>query len=608
MADSTKGTDSFDCLEGTSDWYFVTEADCVDDIQCIDELFDDSTESNISNLLDDSDEVDQGNTLALFNEQLREDCDKTIQFLKRKYVSSPQADIAALSPKLQAISISPQKEKQSKRRLNFQDSGIEQDEAENTLTSQVEIALDNSNVSTPEENGVSGVEVLERTNQKAYMLFKFKETFGVSFNELVRSFRSDKSCNDNWVIAVFKAAEEVMEASKILIQKYCNHAQIIIREFNGVYNVQFKSAKSRETVSKLFCGLLNVQSFQMMCEPPKIRSVAAALWFYKQSLLEKSYMYGGLPQWILSQTIVDHQAAAAPDTFELSALVQWAYDNDITDEAEMAYEYAELASSDSNAAALLKHNNQVKFIRDACTMVRLYKRHEMRKMTMSDWIWHCSDKCEDVAGDWKPIMQLLKFQHVNILDFLYMFKQFLKGTPKSNCLVFYGPPDSGKSYFTYSLTKFLRGKVISYVNTKSQFFLQPLSDCKIGLLDDATYPCWTFFDINMRTALDGNYVSVDFKHKAPIQMKLPPLLVTTNYDVKSDQSLMYLHSRVQCICFPNKIPLTEQGNPIFEITDYTWKCFFRKLATQLELTIPEKEDGLVDRPFQCHPRQYLESN
>ena len=410
------------------------------------------------------------------------------------------------------------------------------------------------------------------------------------------------------LIAVFKAAEEVMEASKILIQKYCNHAQIIIREFNGVYVVQFKSAKSRETVSKLFCGLLNVQSFQIMCEPPKIRSVAAALWFYKQSLLEKSYVYGGLPQWILSQTIVDHQAAAAPDTFELSALVQWAYDNDITDEAQMAYEYAELASTDSNAAALLKHNNQVKFIRDACTMVRLYKRHEMRKMTMSDWIWHCSDKCEDVAGDWKPIMQLLKFQHVNILDFLYMFKQFLKGTPKNNCLVFYGPPDSGKSYFTYSLTKFLRGKVISYVNTKSQFFLQPLSDCKIGLLDDATYPCWTFFDINMRTALDGNYVSVDFKHKAPIQMKLPPLLVTTNYDVKSDQSLLYLHSRIQCICFPNKIPLTEQGNPIFEITDYTWKCFFRKLATQLELTIPEKEDGLVDRPFQCHPRQYLESN
>lgn len=608
MGDSTKGTDTFDCLEGPSDWYIVNEADCVDDINCIDELFDDSTESNISNLLDDSDEVDQGNTLALFTEQLQEDCDKSIQFLKRKYVYSPQADIAALSPKLQAISISPHKEKQSKRRLNFQDSGIEQDEAENTITSQVETSIDNSVDNSPENNGAAGFQVLERSNQKAYMLYKFKETFGVSYTELVRNYKSDKSCNDNWVVVVTRAAEEVLEASKILIKKHSVFAQIIIRDFNGLYVVQFKSGKSRETVIKLFCAMLNVQAFQIMCDPPKVRSVAAALWFYKQSLVDKTYLYGSLPEWILTQTIVDHQSAAAPETFELSRLVQWGYDNDITDEAQMAYEYAELASSDSNAAAFLKHNNQVRFIRDACTMVKLYKRHEMKKMSMSEWIWQCCDKCDDGVGDWKPILQFLKFQHVNILDFLYVFKQFLKGTPKKNCLVFYGPPDSGKSYLAYALIKFIRGKVITYMNRNSQFWLQPLTDSKMGLLDDATLPCWNFIDIHMRTALDGNYVCVDSKHKAPIQMKIPPLLVTTNYDVKSDQSLLYLHNRLHCIYFPNKLPLTEQGNPIYEITDFTWKCFFRKLASQLDLTVPEKDDGVVDPTFQCHSRQSFESN
>lgn len=607
MGDPTKGTDSsFDCLEGSSSWYLVSEADCVDNIDDIDELFDKSTDSSVSNLLDD-DEVDQGNTLAVFNEQLQQDCDKAILLLKRKYVNSPESAVEALSPKLQAVCISPQKEKQSKRRLTFEDSGIEQDEATNTFTSQVDTVLD-SHVVQPPNVGANANEILERSNQKAFLLFKFKDTFGVAYTELIRNFKSDKSCNENWIIVVFHVAEEVLEASKILIQKHCDFAQIIIRGFNGLYVIQFKSAKNRETVTKLFCGMLNVQSFQLLCDPPKVRSVAAALFFYKQSMLENTFVFGGLPNWIATQTIVDHQAAAAADTFELSVLIQWGYDNDITDEAQMAYEYAQLADTDSNAAALLKNNNQVKFIRDACTMVKMYKKHEMRRMSMAEWVDMCCDKCVEGEGDWKHIIQFLKYQHVNILDFLYAFRLFLKGVPKKNCFVFYGPPDSGKSYFTYTLTKFLRGKVVSYMNKNSQFWLSPLTECKIGLLDDATYPCWSFIDVHMRSALDGNYVCVDYKHKAPMQLKLPPLLITTNHDVKQDQTLMYLHSRLHCIHFPNKMPLTDNGKPLYEITDCTWKLFFRKLAHQLDLTVPEKEDGVADRAFRCSTRSSLDSN
>nr|AYA94036.1 MAG: E1 protein [Human papillomavirus] len=590
MGDPTKGTEYFDCLEGSSSWYLVTEADCVDDIDDFDELFDNSTESNISNLLDENDEVDQGNTLAFYNEQLQQDCDKAIQFLKRKCVPSPETDVAALSPKLQAVCLSPQKERQSKRRLTFEDSGIEQDEAANTFTSQV----DDNSACVSQENGVSGMEVLEKSNQKAYMLYKFKDKFGVPYTELTRPFRSDKSCNENWVVVIFKAAEEVLEASKITIQKHCKYVQILIRDFCGLYVIQFISAKSRDTVVKLFCALLSVNAFQILCDPPKIRSVVAALYFYKQALLEKCFVHGGLPKWITTQTVVDHQAAAAAETFELQTLIQWAYDNEITDEAQMAYEYAQLADTDSNAAALLKHNNQVKFIRDACTMVKLYRRHEMRKMTMSEWIDVCCDKCQDAEGDWKPIMQLLKFQHVNILDFLYAFKMFLKGVPKKNCLLFYGPPDSGKSYISYSFIKFMQGKVVSLLNKNSQFLLQPLTDCKVGLIDDITYTGWLFMDVHMRTGLDGNFICVDSKHKAPTQMKLPPLILTSNHDVMQDNTLMYLHSRIHGIHFPNKMPLTEEGDPVFKITDYTWKCFFRRLSRQLDLTLSEKQDGVAD--------------
>ncbi|ANG08977.1 E1 [Human papillomavirus type 190] len=607
MGDPTKGTDSLDCLEGASSWYFVSEADCVDDINDIEELFDKSTDSSVSNLIDDSDEVDQGNTLSVYNEQLQHDCDQAILLLKRKYTNSPDTAVAALSPKLQAVSLSPQKDKQSKRRLIFEDSGIEQDEAANSLTSQVDNLID-SHVENPDQEGSNANEVLERSNQKAYLLFKFKDTFGVPYTELIRNYKSDRSCNDNWIVAVFKVAEEVLEASKIIIQKHCDSVQVILRQFNGLYAIQFKTAKNRDTVMKLFCCMLNVQTFQILCDPPKTRSMAAALYFFKQSMIDNSYVFGGLPDWIRRHTVVDHQIAASADTFELSALVQWGYDNDITDEAQMAYDYAQLADTDSNAAALLKHNNQVKFIKDACTMVRLYKRHEMKRMTMAEWVNMCCEKCGETNGDWKTIIQYLKYQHINILDFLYVFKLFLKSTPKKNCLVIYGPSDTGKSFFAYSLIGFLRGRVISQMNKQSQFWLQPLAEAKIGLLDDATYDCWKFIDMHMRTALDGNMVSVDYKHRAPLQMKLPPLIITTNYYVKEDQALMYLHSRVHCLHFPNKMPLTEAGKPLYEINDCAWKLFFRKLANQLDLTVPEKEDGVADTAFQCCPRSSLEPN
>lgn len=91
-------------------------------------------------------------------------------------------------------------------------------------------------------------------------------------------------------------------------------------------------------------------------------------------------------------------------------------------------------------------------------------------------------------------------------------------------------------------------------------------------------------------------------------MKIPPLLVTTNHDVKNDQTLMYLHSRIYCVHFPNKMPLTDQGKPLYEINDCTWKCFFRKLANQLELTLPDKENGVAGRSFQCCSRSSPELN
>nr|AYA94771.1 MAG: E1 protein [Human papillomavirus] len=595
MADPTKGTD---CINDKS-WCIIDEAECVDDDNTLDDLFERSDDdgSTISNLIDDVNPQEQGNSLALFNRQITEECVKAVSQLKRKYAKSPEAStVAELSPRLESICISPQKERQSKRRL-FQDSGLGEDEAE-TFSVQVDSL-------NQDENGGDTLAaacniLLQSKCKRSHLLFKFQNQFGVPYSELTRNYKSDKTCCENWVIYVYAAACEVLESSKVLLQSHCECLQIILADFSGLYLIHFKHGKNRATIEKLFCSLLNVQECQIVADPPRIRSVAAALFFYKKSILQKSYVFKQLPEWVTKLTVFEHQAASQPEAFELAKMIQWAYDNKYTEDSEIAYNYAALANEDCNAAAFLKSNCQVKYVRDCSFMVKMYLRQEMKDMSMSQWIWKCCEDCKAEA-DWKIIANYLKLQKVNIIEFLSCLRILFKRIPKKNCVLIYGPPDTGKSYFCFSLIKFLQGKVISYVNKCSNFWLSPLLDCKIALLDDATYPCWQYIDQNMRGALDGNVMCIDAKHKNPVQLKLPPLMITSNINVLEEESLKYLHSRVKCFEFSQKMPFDIDGNPIYNFTDQVWKCFFQRLSRQLDLEEEniQHESDRTDRTFRC---------
>lgn len=596
-----------DLEENVEEWYIVNEAECRDDT--LNDLFDVSEDgSNISNLIDD-DSVDQGNSLALFSAQQAEDTENSVLLLKRKFFSSPEKPLVDLSPRLSAVHITP--EKASKRRL-FTDSGIAEDEAEN---SNVQVACEDSvdslisNVAGNENGGNAEVlSILKSSNVRATLLFKFKDKFSVSFTELTRNFKSSKTCTNNWIVAAFAVSEELIEASKITLQQYCNFVQVIESDFTGLYLLDFKAAKSRETVLKLFSKMLNIKEEQMLSDPPKNRSTAAALYFYKKAIVNNSFKYGPFPQWLASLTIVDHHVATA-ETFKLCEMVQWAYDNDFTEETLIAYNYASYASENANATAFLQSNSQLKYVKDCAAMVKMYKRQEMKNMSMSEWIDKC---CGSIAeGDnWKDIVRFLKFQEINIVEFLIALKLFLKGIPKKMCIVIWGPPDTGKSYFLFFLVKFLRGKVVSFMNKSSHFWLMPLMEGKVGFLDDATYCCWSYLDVHMRNAFDGNMVCLDVKHKNMQQIILPPMFISTNVDVKSEQTLMYLHSRLTCFKFPHKLPLDNVGNPLFTFTDKSWACFFRKFWNHLDLTCEDADGdpGEPERTFCCTARSSVESN
>lgn len=592
--DPNKGT-NFDALSG--EWFIEQQAECMDSLDTMEELFDESTDgSDISNLID-NDEVDFTQPLALYNSQLTEECDKAILELKRKYIS-PERTLAELSPRLEAVTISPPK-RQSKRRL-FEDSGIENDEATDN-SEQVQ----GESRSSKDGAALLNLEIMNANSVRTYILGKFKEKHGVSYTEITRTFKSDKTCTNNWVAFIVHINDEVAQSTKIIFQQQCEFMFIMDCEMTALFLFEFKAAKSRETLLNMFKNV-NVNSCQIISDPPRIRSAPAAFFFYQKILKGTYFYYGSTPDWIAKHTIVAHNMGTA-ESFDLSEMIQWCWDNNLSEDHEIAYKYAMEAGTNSNATAFLRSNQQVKFVKDCVHMLRLYRRHEMRQMTMSQWIQKC---CKDVQGmgNWKTIAGFLRFQQINVVSFLTCMRAWLKCIPKKNCMLIYGKPDTGKSYFIYSLLHFMKGQVVSFMNKASQFWLQPLQDCKMGYIDDATYACWQHFDVYMRAALDGNKVSIDVKHKAPSQMKLPPLMISSNINIHAEPTLMYLHSRISGFEFPNKMPVNDMGEPEYKITDQDWKSFFTKLALQLDLTFEEEDESNgADETFRCSAGRPAES-
>lgn len=603
MAD--KGTDPLeplDNLEGNSSW-FDSEALCIDALDSLDDLFEDSTNGScISNLIDDT-EIDQGNSLQLYNEQVTLSTRKTLLDLKRKLIKSPEQSVTVeLSPRLAAVTISPRKKLVKRRLFDSEDSGLAEDETTN-LSEKVDdsgietetVAL-NANVSAAENREEM---LLETAGEKYKFLAKFKENYGLKYSELVREFKSDKSCSKDWVVVSMYIAEELIEASKQLLQQECSYIQIICSGIFTLYVISFQCIKNRETVKKLLCKLLNCKDSQLVCDPPKTKSTPVALFFYRRTLGNDCFATGPLPDWIARQTLVSHQQATA-ETFKLSNMVQWAYDNNILNESEIAYRYACLADEDQNAAAFLQSNSQLKYVKDCCQMVRHYKRQEMNDMTMGEWILKCSEECKE-EGDWRTIAKYFRYQGVNMIQFLAALKVFLQGRPKKNVLLIYGPPDTGKSYVCTSLIKFLHGKILSLQNKNSSFWLQPLADTKIGMIDDVTFQGFQHMDVYLRNALDGNPMIIDIKHRAPTQIKIPPIIMTSNIDINTEPSFKYLKSRITAFEFPNRLPFDDNDNLVYNINSGSWKSFFSHLRTHLELPGPEEQDesGRSESTFRC---------
>nr|QNS42844.1 E1 [Canis familiaris papillomavirus 9] len=610
----------------SSGGYILREAECSD----MDTSEDDAEDDDMGDFIDDSLEGSnsQGNSQALLHQQrLRED-NGQVQVLKRKYTSPKQKVDAYLSPRLRAITISPPKQ-QAKRRLFTQsvDSGLEASgENETSYTSendndQVDAVMlvgeeDEKLGRTPPPAGgfcVRGAQqalltqLMKTSNQRATQYALFKKAYGISITELTRAFKSNRTCNPDWVAVAFGVHHNTYGDIVQRLEKYCEYIQLQGNAGASGYTVllllRFIAHKNRDTLSKLLKNVLNVAGAQLLLDPPKVRSVAAALFWYRSGMSSAVQSYGTLPEWVTRQTLVQHHTGEEVK-FTLATMVQWAYDNDHTEESDIAYHYALLADGDANAAAWLGTNSQAKHVKDCSIMVKHYKRAMMATMTMSEWITKRMSLIEG-EGDWKHIGNFLRYQTVEVISFIGALRDLLKRIPKKTCICIVGPPDTGKSAFCLSLLEFFGGKVISFANSKSQFWLQPLADTRIALLDDATKITWDYVDAYLRNALDGNTICLDLKHKAPMQIRCPPLLITSNVDIRLNDRWRYLYSRIYTVEFKYAFPFNEAGEPVYQLNKVNWKSFFKRLWTRLDLSDQEDEgeDGEPEKAFRCDTRR-----
>ena len=302
MAD--KGIDP---KEGCSTWCLI-EADCSDVDEDFEKLFDKDTDSDISDLLDDGDlgDAELGNPQELLCLQEREESDLQLQQLKRKYFS-PKA-VLQLSPQLESITISPQRK--SKRRLfEEQDSGLELSLTHEAEDSVAEVEVPGSKDDVPEtvsataetkgsQNKEHYKQLLQCSNARATLLSKFKAAFGVSFTELTRRYKSDNTCCRDWAVIVYGLQDEIIKGSKHLFQQHCEYIWLHVLSPISLYLLCFKTGKSRNTVKNLLMSILSVGDAQLIADPPQIRSVVAALFWYKESMNKNVYTHGEYPEWI----------------------------------------------------------------------------------------------------------------------------------------------------------------------------------------------------------------------------------------------------------------------------------------------------------------------
>lgn len=577
--------------------FVESEAECSDD----DGDEEEESEDTVAEDFVDDASVYQSDQLGKYHAQTVEEHENDIACLKRKFIESPlQRELAQLSPRMAGVSLHASRGKRVRKTLFHEDSGIESSvDISQTISTPISAATE---APLPLSSEVDLEQLFQSRNRHIHMYRRFKDVFGVGFTDITRPFKSDKTTSQSWVLAAYYLALDTeITAMEVLLKQQCQFYYIDNSSGIILFYLEYSVQKSRTTVFNWFSTHFHYNENRMLANPPRTRDMPTALFFYHKFMSNGGVQHGVMPKNILVQCSITEQQN---ESFELSKMVQWALDNELQDEHELALEYAILAETDPNARAFLRQNNQPMIVRNCSIMVKHYKTALIAKMTISQYLdKRCSDHGDPEPEKWRDIIHFLRYQGQEFLPFMNKMHNFIHHKPKKCTLVFCGPSDTGKSFFASSLNRFMDGNVLSFISNGSHFWLSPLRGTRCCLIDDATHSFWKYADQNMRPLLDGYEISIDSKHRNPIQTKAPPLLITTNEDIMKMDEYKYLQTRTMYIYFNKTFPLRNDGTPLYNINGHTWNSFFRKFWHHLNLKDPEEEsDGETTGTFRLYTK------
>lgn len=416
-----------------------------------------------------------------------------------------------------------------------------------------------------------------------------QQQIGIKFSNLTRPYNSDRSTSCSWVVfaVTYNKQEALLQYLKQLYVD-CRHSSLT--GWYNMYYLQCEKPRNRQTVHGHF---RRMGCIAVLSNPPEVRNALNSLWWKQNS----KQIWGQPPEWMIQNLIRKEENSPL---FELSKMVQWALDHNYRDVSTICYEYAKLGFEDKNAELWLKSNSQLHYAKDCAQMVRNYQKAKMMSMTISEFISDRKRKFPE--GDKKNIIILIAFQKNLLYEFISTLRGFLHARIKKCTLCIAGVPDSGKSMLATTLMKFLDGKVLNFMNSKSHFWLQPVTEAKVGLIDDGTLTFWDYADCYLRNAFDGNPLTIDVKFHAPMEIKFPPLIITSNYDIRAEEhngKYKYLTNRVKFINFPKTLPTSRDGNSRIIVKPEDWGDFFSAYAQELDLDLDSEDESDSERAPQA---------
>lgn len=152
-------------------------------------------------------------------------------------------------------------------------------------------------------------------------------------------------------------------------------------------------------------------------------------------------------------------------------------------------------------------------------------------------------------GDKDKVQKFLTYQGIMHYELLNVLRNWLHGKIKKSVICIFGPGNSGKSTFADALIEVLKGVRLCWDDNNS-FWKQAAIGKRYCLLDDVTMQCWRGLDSKERRSFDGGIVAVNKKFCEATEMKMPPLILTSNYDIRANEDFVFLVNRVTFIHFP----------------------------------------------------------